>query len=153
MEQEITDLYNKLHMELYKWCCLMTQNGDLSDELVQEGFLRLINNYESVQGLSFEQKRAWLYKTIRNIYIDICRKRKNETLTDEIPERESSFNRYSETELIQMINSLPETEGKIITMKYINGFTSGQIGKILGLPPGTVRSKLQVARKLLKEMI
>ena len=131
----------------------MTQNGDLSDELVQEGFLRLINNYESVKGLSFEQKRAWLYKTIRNIYIDICRKRKNETLTDEIPERESSFNRYSETELIQMINSLPETEGKIITMKYINGFTSGQIGKILGLPPGTVRSKLQVARKLLKEMI
>ena len=151
MEQEITDLYNKLHIELYKWCCLMTQNVDLSQELVQEAFLRAIDHYEGLKDLSFEQKRAWLYRTIKNAYIDICRKRKNETLSGELPENESSFDKYSETEFVQMINALPGLEGKIITMKYVNGFTSGQIGKILGIPPGTVRSKLAEARKHLKE--
>ncbi len=151
MEQEITDLYNKLHMELYKWCFLMTENGDASQELVQEAFLRAIDHYEGIKDLSFEQKRAWLYRTIKNAYIDQCRKMKRETLTEEVPECMSFFDRYSETELIQVINALPGLEGKIITMKYINGFTSGQIGKILNIPSGTVRSKLAEARKHLKE--
>jgi RNA polymerase sigma-70 factor (ECF subfamily) len=76
---------------------------------------------------------------------------KRETLTEEVPECKSFFDEYSETELIQVINALPGLEGKIITMKYMNGFTSGQIGKILNIPSGTVRSKLAEARKHLKE--
>ncbi|WP_242838233.1 RNA polymerase sigma factor [Butyrivibrio proteoclasticus] len=44
-------------------------------------------------------------------------------------------------------------EGKILVLRYFDGYSSTQIGQLLGLPPGTVRSKLHEARKHLKDML
>lgn len=153
MEQEIAELYNKLHSELYKWCQMLTGDSYLSQELVQEAFLRAIDHFESISSLSYEQQRSWLYTTIKHAYLDICRKNKRETLIDEVPEDVITRDIYSEKDLFDLINSLPSLEGKLFTMKYLNGFTSGQIGKMMGIPPGTVRSKLSDARKHLREQL
>ena len=54
---------------------------------------------------------------------------------------------------MQLLARLPETERVLIVMRYLQGYNSTQIGQILELPPGTVRTKLASARKHLKEMI
>lgn len=151
----INEIYDKLHIELTKWCFLMTHDEFLSQELVQEGFLRAIDHCNELVSLSFSQQRAWLYQTIKHIYIDTLRKRKRETyLEDSAPgDIENSSDGYSEAEWIALINSLPPLEGKVITLRYLEGFTSTQIGKMLGLSPGTVRSKLSDARKHIKEKL
>ena len=152
MEQEIANLYEKLNTELQKWCCMMTQNDDLAREIVQEGFLRAIEHYDEIRYLDFHQERAWLYKTIRHVFIDTLRKRKNEYLTEDIEERPSLDN-YSEKEIMCLIDALDPLEGKVIVLRHLEGFSSGQIGEMLSIPPGTVRSKLHDARKHLKEML
>ncbi|MBQ3795433.1 MAG: RNA polymerase sigma factor [Butyrivibrio sp.] len=158
MEQEIESLYEKLHTELFKWCCLMTQNDEMAREIIQEGFLRAIDHYSDIEGLEFAQQRAWFYRTIKNIFIDTLRRGKNENLTSDISDEGfdqsvSSFDKYSEKELMCLIESLEVLEGKILILRYVEGFSSGQIGQMLGLPAGTVRSKLHDARKHLKEML
>ena len=153
---QITKLYDALFSELFKWCCMMTQDEYISQELVQEGFLRALDHYRDLDGLTFHQQRAWLYQTIKHLYIDSLRRKKKEVHLEDMekpPAEGRSFDSYSEAEWASVINSLPPDEGKILTLKYSEGLTSVQIGKVLGIPPGTVRSKLSDARKHLKEKL
>ena len=152
MEQEITILYEKLNTELFKWCCIMTQNEDMAREIVQEGFLRAIDHFGDIRDLEFPQQRAWFYRTIKNIFVDTMRKSKNEYLTDEMNEG-ISFDSYSEKEIMCLIEAMDKVEGKILVLRHVEGFSSKQIGEMLHLPPGTVRSKLHDARKHLREML
>ncbi len=159
MEQEIAYLYEKLNPELDKWCSMMTQNEDMAREIVQEGFLRAINHYGDISGLDFNQQRAWLYRTIKNVFIDTMRKRKNESLfadtsgidTGLVPG--SSFDNYSEKELMSVLASMDVQEAKLLILRYVDGYSSGQIGTMLGLPAGTVRSKLHEVREHLKRLL
>ena len=52
-----------------------------------------------------------------------------------------------------LLNSLPDLEGVLFTMRYLLGYNSKQIGELFQLPPGTVRSKLSLARKHLREAL
>ncbi len=103
--------------------------------------------------MDFNRKRAWMYQTIKHLFIDGLRKRKRESLTGEIPETMELSQEYTESEWIQLINSLPKDEGKIFVLRYMEDMTSGQISEILGIPPGTVRSKLHDARKHLQKKL
>ncbi|WP_026668738.1 RNA polymerase sigma factor [Butyrivibrio sp. AE3009] len=159
MEQEITDLYKQLNTELLRWCCIMTQDEDMARELVQEGFLRAIDHYDEIEGLTFQQKRAWLYRTIKNVFIDTVRKRKNECLqgkltdSEELPMQQSFYDKYSEKEILEVLKTMDVLEAKLLILRHVEGFSSKQIGEMLGLPPGTVRSKLHEAREHLKKKI
>lgn len=63
------------------------------------------------------------------------------------------WDRYSEADIMCLIESMDVLEGKILVLRYFDGYSSKQIGQLLNLPPGTVRSKLHEARKHLKAMI
>lgn len=152
MNPEISVLYEKLHNELVKWCYLMTGSYDTAEELVQEGFVKAIEHWDTLNSLAFHQQRAWLYQTIKHLFIDSVRKNKREFLTNEVPEATTSFD-YSEKEWMELINSLPPLEGKVLLLRYVEGFTSNQIGTLLKIPPGTVRSKLHDARKHLRNKL
>ncbi|MCR5557521.1 MAG: RNA polymerase sigma factor [Butyrivibrio sp.] len=152
MEQEIASLYEKLNTELIRWCCIMTQDEDMAREIVQEGFLRAIDHFGDIRDLEFPQQRAWFYRTVKNIFVDTMRKRKNEYLTDDVAEG-ISFDRYSEKEIMCLIETMDKLEGKILVLRHVEGFSSKQIGEMLGLPSGTVRSKLHDARNHLREML
>ena len=152
MEQEIASLYEKLNTELIRWCRIMTQDEDMAREIVQEGFLRAIDHFGDIRDLEFPQQRAWFYRTIKNIFVDTMRKRKNEYLTGDVAEG-ISFDSYSEKEIMCLIESMDKLEGKILVLRHVEGFSSKQIGDMLGLPSGTVRSKLHDARNHLREML
>jgi RNA polymerase sigma-70 factor (ECF subfamily) len=130
----------------------MTGSYDTAEELVQEGFVKAIEHWDTLNTLAFQQKRAWMYQTIKHLFIDSVRKNKREFLTNEVPDNTTSFD-YSEKEWMELINSLPPLEGKILLLRYVEGFTSSQIGILLKLPPGTVRSKLHDARKHLRNIL
>ena len=137
----------------------MTQDEDMAKEMVQEGFLRAIDHYDEIEGLSFPQKRAWLYRTIKNVFIDTVRKRKNECLqgkmtdSEELPIQQNFYDKYSEKEILEVLRTMDVLEAKLLILRHVEGFSSKQIGEMLGLPAGTVRSKLHEAREHLKRKI
>lgn len=131
----------------------MTGNVSLAEEVVQEGFLRALLNEEILTGLLEEQRRAWLYRTIKNIYVDRIRHTARETVVEIMPEKMIEPVELKELEWQQLLNILPEDEQLLFTMRYLQGYNSKQLGEIFQMPPGTVRSKLSSARKHLKEAI
>ncbi len=56
-----------------------------------------------------------------------------------------------EPELYMVLKSLPEKYSVLLTLKYINGYTISEMAKILRLPPGTVASRLNRAKMLLRK--
>ncbi|MBP3603034.1 MAG: RNA polymerase sigma factor [Lachnospiraceae bacterium] len=149
----IEELYEKYHLELVRWCQGMTGSQQTAEELVQEAFLRAMLNEELLGLLAEKQRRSWLYRTLRNLHIDQLRHTSKETIVDEHPESRKESEEMTAIEWEDLLNSLPDMEGVLFTMRYLQGYNSKQIGEIFAIPPGTVRSKLSSARKHLQDAL
>ena len=149
----IETLYEAYYIELTGWCRAMTKSLSLSEELVQEAFMRALLNRELLEGLREEQCRAWLYRTVKNLYVDYTRRNRRESVVETIPEQGTEAQEITELEWQELLASLPDEEGLLFTMRYLQGYNSKQLGEFLDMPPGTVRSKLSSARKHLRDAI
>ena len=146
----IEQLYNAYYEELIRWCSSMTRDPVLSQDLVQEAFLRALTNEELLESLQEKQARAWLYRTIRNLYVDWVRHGAFEMAVDTVPQQHRNMQELDEVDYGQLIAQLPEEEGMLFVMRYQEGYNSVELGRFFGLPPGTVRAKLSSARKHLR---
>lgn len=146
-------LYQRYRGELIRWCQSMTGDPSVSEDLVQEAFLRAISNLALLEGLSEAQRRAWLYRTVKNQYLDRLRHARFETAAESLPESLRRSPEYDRIDWEQLLDSLPGQEGVLFALRYLEGYTSAELGKLFGLPPGTVRSKLSLARKHLKDAL
>ncbi len=149
----IDELYKALYQELTKWCVSMTGNRTLAEDLVQEAFLRALINAELLKELDLSRRRAWMYRTIKNLYIDKKRREAFETVMDELPEEGSTEAQYVQIDDALLLSLLTEDEKSLFVLRYLEGYNSAELGKLFGLPAGTVRSKLSGARKHLRQML
>lgn len=82
----IDELYDALYGELNGWCASMTGSRTLAEDLIQEAFLRALMNAELLENLDFSRRRAWMYRTVKNLYIDRKRRESFETVMEQMPE-------------------------------------------------------------------
>ncbi len=164
-ESELLPHINALQTFAYH----LTYNQDEADDLVQETYLkawRFIEKYE--QGTN---AKAWLFKILKNAYINEYRKRvkqptkvdyeeivtyhdtDDDHLTGYSDLRAEIFQNMMGDEVTTAINSLPLDFRTVILLCDIEGFTYEEIASIIDVPIGTVRSRLFRARNLLKEKL
>jgi RNA polymerase sigma-70 factor (ECF subfamily) len=149
----IEELYDSYFEELLKWCTMMTREKEQAEDLVQEGFLRAMDNEEVLSGLSKKQQRSWLYRTIRHLYIDKIRHSAYETVTETFSEEGSTMEELEVLLYKELLLELPEEERLMFVMRYLEGYNSKELGEFWGLSPGTIRSKLFWARNRLKKAL
>lgn len=149
----IEKLYLLCQKELLGWCSSMTHDRALAEDLVQEAFLRALNHAELLQNLNDGQQKAWMYRTIKNLYVDKVRHNRYETLSAFLPEEGIESDDFSDIDDSQLMNILPDDEKLYFTMRYLQGYNSAEIGKIFCIPPGTVRAKLYSAKRRLREAL
>ncbi|MDE7260741.1 MAG: RNA polymerase sigma factor [Oscillospiraceae bacterium] len=151
---EVQDLYTKFYQELLAYCKAMTKSKSAAEDLVQETFLKAFTHWDSVEDLSTNQRRAWLYKAARNLYIDQIRKQARETPTEEDTLALASFEEdLSQAAVAQLIARLPDAERALFIMRYFEGYNSKELGELFALPSATVRSRLASAKRRLREWI
>lgn len=149
----IDELYDALYRELTGWCASMTGNRTLAEDLIQEAFLRALMNAELLEDLDFCQRRAWMYRTVKNLYIDRKRRESFETVMEQMPEAGMEELEYIQVDDAQLLSALPADERELFILRYLEGYNSAELGRIFGLPAGTVRSKLSSARSRLRQML
>lgn len=140
------DYYNKL-----LWYCinLSSNNTSIAEDITQETFIKALENAHVLNDLSEGQCRSWLYRTAKNIFIDRVRRLAN------MPEVESSGvqeDDLSKILVIQLCSTLPDKERALFWMRYIEGYSSTELGEIFDLPPSTVRSRLSSARSKMSKL-
>lgn len=146
----IDKLYRDYHKHLLYYCINLSNNSiSLAEDIVQETYIRAMENIHVLDELSEAKCRSWLYKTAKNIFIDKVRRIVKE------PKPETSLiqeDDLSHVMVRQLLDQLPQEEANLFWMRYIEGYNSKELGEIFNLPPSTIRSKLLSARKKMLKM-
>ena len=150
----VEELYTVFYEELLRYCASLSGQRSTAEDLVQETYIRAMTHLEDLEASSRSQRRAWLYKTARNLFIDQARKQSRETPADEEQLALASFQEdLSQAAVAQLIARLPEGEKAMFTMRYFEGYNARELGEIFDLPAATVRSRLASAKRRLRQWV
>ena len=150
------------HMDsLYSVALRMTKNVSEAQDLVQDAYLRAYRFFDRFErGTNF---KAWLFKILKNVYINKYRKELRKPQMVDIssvealnslqgpttPEDEI-FNKLLDDDVTRAMDALPEDFRLAIMLADLDGLSYKDVAKILDCPIGTVMSRLHRGRKLLK---
>ena len=149
----------------------LRMSGDREDalDISQESFLKAYHALENFRGDS--KFSVWLYRIVSNTCLDFLRERKRraevslsveddegETAEREIADDTLSPERLYERKLTREavrrgLMSLPEDQREILLLREIQGLSYEEIGSVLSLESGTVKSRIFRARKKLCEFL
>lgn len=146
------DLYEAFEARLRRYAVSLVQDPDRADDLVQETFIRAMAHLPLLEQLNHHQRRAWLCRVLKNLFIDEQRARRREQDLVEQLSREARFAAVPSSEVIslELFKLVPERYREVLYQRYVLGMTSTEIGQELGVPAATVRSRLYLARKWLR---
>jgi RNA polymerase sigma-70 factor (ECF subfamily) len=158
------ELAMPLFAKLYNFAHWLTQDRAAAEDLVQETYMKALRGFSSFQqGTNY---RAWMYKILRNTFLttkqglkadafvsfDSDDDRLDEPAVAETPE--SVLLARVELETIQnALSRLPLKFREIILLSDVEEMTYQEIGETLGIPAGTVMSRLSRARKAMRELL
>ena len=144
---------------------LCGQGGPDPDDLLQETFERALRHFSVLAPQSEGAQRAWLCTTLRNHFLDLCRRRRTEAL--ELPElrllrnqmetspeeqTREKWERVTESDFRGAIGQLKPQLREVYEM-HVAGLKYRAIAQKLSVPEGTVGSWLFQARKELNELL
>lgn len=160
--EELVSAYEK---KIYNLGLRYTGNPQDAMDICQEVFLRV---YRFIGGFGGDSRfSTWIYRIAANVSKDfIAKKSRAAEVSLEVEGEEESFSaeiadmRFSpETELenaelqqaiATAIESLPEKYRQVIVLRDVNGLSYGEIGQVLALEEGTVKSRIARARERLR---
>lgn len=93
----------------------------------------------------------WLTRILVNECYAILRRRKRETLMDDLPERETAPD--ARPDIYQLFTSLEEKYRLPMLLYYVEGYSVAETAQALRLPQGTVKSRLHRGRMLLRDSL
>ena len=125
-------------------------DADLVDSALQDTFLsvwRSANRYRPEAG----EAGAWLWSIALRRLIDHLRRRPGPTPTATMPEPEPLPPPGTPTYVL--LSRLPAELHSVVQAVYVDGLTTAEAGLLLGVPQGTVKSRLSRAKPLLQEVL
>ena len=152
----------KAQNELRRFAVRLTADEEEANDLMQETSLKALDNREKFQvGTNF---KGWLYTIMRNLFINNYRKvSRDKTYVDQTENLyhinlsqdfsfDSTEEAYDIKEIHTAVHALPK-EYRIPFAMHISGFKYKEIAAHLGVPIGTVKSRIFFTRqKLQKEL-
>jgi len=131
-----------------------------AEDVAQEAFARAYRAFAQLRDR--ERFRAWLVRMTWRLAINRCRadRRRSsreqahgETLAPQPTAEQTVDGRRRAAALWRAIDALPEKLRIVIVLASIEGHDVAEVAALLGLPTGTVKSRLFLARRRLKELL
>lgn len=144
-----------------KYSYLITGNKFLSEDIVQEAFIKCYLSAKSLKNT--EQFKPWFFKILTRIAWKYAGKEKKLLPIENIFEKaddeniNKSINMYLENQKKEVLHAeielLDLKEKTVIILYYFNSLSVREISKVMGCFEGTVKSRLYSARKKLKKSL
>ena len=160
-QQAFSYLYDNYAAALNGIIYRLVEDKELAEDILQEAFVKIWNNfasYDTTKGRLF----TWMLNLTRNLTIDTLRS-KGYKKQSKISGDENSVSNFTDNKAVaekfdamgirkQLSNLKPE-QRSIIDMAYFNGYTQDEISKELGIPLGTVKTRMRSAILELRKML
>lgn len=150
---------------LYSFAFKLTRGRDEAEDLVSDTLLRAFQRWE--QYLLGTNIRAWLFTILYHAFVSRKRRidaREVQPLEDEegremfeavgdINPEGTFYDSFVDQEIVNAVESLPEEYRAAVVMSDLHGLRYGEIAKVLGVPEGTIKSRLFRGRRLLQAQL
>ncbi len=147
---------------LYNLAHWLTQNREEAEDLVQETYAKALKGFSSFQpGTNF---RAWMYRILRNTFLTSRTGLKSFVsleddeggdivVADEATPESILLQRFDQQLMQTALDQLPVLYREVLLLYEVEEMSYQEISAALGIPIGTVMSRLSRARRALREKI
>ncbi|MCI0658005.1 MAG: sigma-70 family RNA polymerase sigma factor [Acidobacteria bacterium] len=152
---------------LYNFALGLTKNESDAADLVQETYLRALRFRHRFQAGT--NLRAWLFKILRNAFIDSYWRRTRELVMEDLEPQAGSatlaevegvrgaapgpLNRAVRLDLTEALEQLPDPFRIAILLSDVHGLSVQEIAEIMDCPANTVKTRLFRGRRFLRERL
>jgi len=157
--------------QLYSAALRLTRNPADAEDLLQETLLRAYRGYGTFKAVT--NLRAWLYRILTNTFINRYRQQARRPAEVELGEledlylyrrlgeqsgatrsaEEEALERFVDEDIKAAVEALPENFRIPVLLADVEGFSYKEIARIMGVPIGTVMSRLHRGRKALEKAL
>ena len=142
-EQILTENYERYYRLAYSYM----RNEDDALDVVQESAYRAIRDCRKVRNKDYLS--TWIYRIVVNTALDMLRRKKKETTTEELPEIPVE-DQNRDLELRTVLNQLDDKSRTIILLRYFEDLKLEDIADIVGDNLNTVKARLYRSLKKLR---
>lgn len=158
-------LVKEYEKNVYNLALRMTGNSEDAYDMSQEAFIKAYNSLTAFRGDS--KFSVWLYRIVSNVCLDFLRSKNRRPtvslstenddgedveldIADDSNSPELVLERGLTRDAVRRgLAALPDDHREILLLREIQGLSYDEIGEVLGIEPGTVKSRIFRARKKL----
>jgi RNA polymerase sigma-70 factor (ECF subfamily) len=159
--QAFAALYDRHSRAAYSLAYRMMGERQAAEDLVQDSFLKVWRASESYR-VERGSVRTWLLSIVHNRGIDQIRSMASRRRTQERVEVTAPRSQPSEAfaeswrnsqrqQIREALKTLPPEQLKILELAYFSGYTHVEIAELLGLPLGTVKGRMRLGLKKVRD--
>lgn len=147
--------YDTTYPRLWRYVFRLAGDSDLSDDVVQESYIRLLRNQP--RGFLEQTCRSYLFTIATNLVRDTWRQGKiRGQWTDHAEsesERDSSERVAVRLDVAAALERLSLMQRSLLWLSYVEGYTHNEVAAMLDVQPASVRVLLMRARRRMAEIL
>jgi len=149
---ETSELYERLKQDIHRFARSIARHEQEANDLVQEALIKSLKDGRLLD-LPEHKQRAWFFKVMKNQMIDERRKEKRHDVWEEDLDFPVQAIASNHIEMTELLSKLSRDLSDLVFKRYWLGFNSQEIAKQLDIPASTVRYKLHLAMKQLRQQL
>jgi RNA polymerase sigma-70 factor, ECF subfamily len=157
-------LYEEFKIPLYHLVFSMVRDNEKTSDILQDTFIKVIKKIHQLQDI--KRVKHWIFKIAVNLTINLLNREKRyslpgeelEVIVDKVTAEDFQWSGKDDREevhylILELVERLPVKQQVVFNLKYVEGFKEVEIGEVLDIPVGTVKSRLNIARRRIKEWL
>jgi RNA polymerase sigma-70 factor (ECF subfamily) len=163
-ENALAELYDRVGRMAYGLAFRVLRDDRLAEDAVQEGFLAV---WRAAAAFRAERAKAstWILTLVHRRAVDLVRReerRRAEPLGDDAsaraveapePTDEAAWLRFERERVQAALRQLPDVQREAIELAYYGGFSQSELAERLGVPLGTIKSRMFAGLARLRELL
>ena len=155
--QAFDELYTRHRQPLFNFILRLLQDAALAEDVFQETYMRVLENADRFNPRS--KFSTWLYTIAHNLCMDELRRQSTSIpaaqMVEPPPTRDPHdhlLKREAEEAAHQLLAALQPHLRAVVLLRVLHDYSQEETAKIVGVPVGTVKSRLHHALKQLRQM-
>ncbi len=150
--------FERFAPKMFGVCLRYASCKEEAEDMLQDGFVRVFNNLSSYRNEG--SLEGWIRRIIVHVAIRFKQSQKLQFKehtylenTTEVAASPEILNQLDQSEMLSLVQTLPEGYRMIFNLHAIEGYSHGEIAQLLDIQESTSRSQLAKARKWLLQKI
>ena len=161
-EAALAELYDRFGRVAYGLALRMLRDASLAEDAVQEAFIDRVADRGPLRRRSVRRRARWILTLVHRRAVDLVRReeRRRAEPLDDAPDvavapstDEEAWLRLQRERVQAALRNLPDQQREALELAYYGGFTQSELAERLGLPIGTIKSRMFTGLARLREIL